>query len=281
LYLKKIELHGFKSFANRVAINFQKGINAIVGPNGCGKSNITDAVRWVLGEQSIRSLRGYKLEDVIFAGSHSKKPMGMAEVSITLDNEDNMLPVEYSEICIVRRAFRSGESEFYLNKTPCRLKDIQELLMDTGVGKDGYSIISQGQIDEILKCRPEERRALLEEAAGIAKHRTRKRQAEKRLDETVNNITRLDDILSEIRLLLIPLAEQKDKALEYKRLLDKYKQIDVNLHLAHFDKKNKKTILLLFQKHIQHQQFAGCLPNLFYLLKQLEYRFVLIVGQGS
>jgi chromosome segregation protein len=244
LYLKKIELHGFKSFANRVAINFQKGINAIVGPNGCGKSNITDAVRWVLGEQSIRSLRGYKLEDVIFAGSHSKKPMGMAEVSITLDNEDNMLPVEYSEICIVRRAFRSGESEFYLNKTPCRLKDIQELLMDTGVGKDGYSIISQGQIDEILKCRPEERRALLEEAAGIAKHKTRKRQAEKRLDETVNNITRLDDILSEIRLLLIPLAEQKDKALEYKRLLDKYKQIDVNLHLAHFDKKNKKTILL-------------------------------------
>lgn len=150
MFLKKIELHGFKSFANRVEIDFQPGINAIVGPNGCGKSNITDAIRWVLGEQSIRSLRGSKLEDVIFAGSRSKKPMGMAEVSITLDNYDKFIPIEYSEICIVRRAFRSGESEFYLNKTSCRLKDIQELLMDTGIGKDGYSIISQGQIDEVL-----------------------------------------------------------------------------------------------------------------------------------
>lgn len=240
MFLKKIELHGFKSFANRVEIDFQPGINAIVGPNGCGKSNIADAIRWVLGEQSIRSLRGSKLVDVIFAGSRSKKPMGMAEVSITLDNYDKFIPIEYSEICIVRRAFRSGESEFYLNKTLCRLKDIQELLMDTGIGKDGYSIIGQGQIDEVLTYHPDERRAIFEETAGITKHRARKREAEKRLDETVDNITRLDDILAEISLQLQPLADQKDKAIEYGRFANSLKQIDVNLHLACFDEKSER-----------------------------------------
>jgi len=231
LYLKKVEMQGFKSFADRVEIEFQPGVNAIIGPNGSGKSNIMDAIKWVLGEQSIRNLRGLKLEDVIFAGSTIKRPMGMAEVSIILDNTDNLIPLEYSEVSFTRRAFRSGESEFYLNKVPCRLKDIQEILMDTGIGKDGYSIIGQGQIDEVLKGRPEERRLILEEAAGIVKHKYRKHESEKRLEETVSNISRIDDILNEIKNQLDPLYAQKQTALEYRALSSKYKQIEIDLLL--------------------------------------------------
>ena len=231
MYLKKVEMQGFKSFADRVEIEFQPGVNAIIGPNGSGKSNIMDAIKWVLGEQSIRNLRGLKLEDVIFAGSTIKRPMGMAEVSIILDNTDNLIPLEYSEVSFTRRAFRSGESEFYLNKVPCRLKDIQEILMDTGIGKDGYSIIGQGQIDEVLKGRPEERRLILEEAAGIVKHKYRKHESEKRLEETVSNISRIDDILNEIKNQLDPLYAQKQTALEYRALSSKYKQIEIDLLL--------------------------------------------------
>ncbi|WP_422445886.1 chromosome segregation protein SMC [Thermoanaerobacterium sp. DL9XJH110] len=242
MYLKRVELHGFKSFADKVAIEFQPGINAIVGPNGSGKSNITDAIRWVLGEQSVKNLRGAKLEDVIFAGSNAKKPMGMAEVSIILDNSDNLLPVEYSEICFTRRVFRSGESEFYINRTPCRLKDIQEILMDTGIGKDGYSIISQGQIDDILTSRPEERRLIFEETAGIMKHKTRKKEAEKRLEETMNNLVRIDDVLAEIQYQLAPLAEQKEKALQYRDLLAQLKEVDVNLMLGEISKKETELL---------------------------------------
>ena len=204
LYLKRIELHGFKSFADRIILELQPGINAIVGPNGSGKSNIIDAIRWVLGEQSVRSLRGAKLEDVIFSGSDKKRPMGMAEVALTIDNSEHLIPLEYSEISFIRRAFRSGESEFYLNRTPCRLKDIQDLLIDSGVGKDGYSIIGQGRIDEILTCKPEERRVIFEEAAGIMKYRGRKKEAEKRLEETVDNISRVDDVIYEISSQLEP-----------------------------------------------------------------------------
>ncbi|MDN5312502.1 chromosome segregation protein SMC [Biomaibacter acetigenes] len=240
MYLKRVELHGFKSFADRIEIEFGPGINAIVGPNGSGKSNITDAIRWVLGEQSVRNLRGSKLEDVIFAGSNTKKPMGMAEVSITLDNSDKLLPLDYSEVCFTRRVFRSGESEFFLNKTPCRLKDIQEILMDTGIGKDGYSIIGQGQVDEILTGRSEERRAILEETAGIMKHKARKKEAEKRMEETVGNMVRIDDILAEIQNQLEPLKLQKEKALEYKRLLEQLKQLDINLLLAEISRIEKK-----------------------------------------
>ena len=231
MYLKRIELYGFKSFANRVELEFQPGINAIVGPNGSGKSNIIDAIRWVLGEQSVKILRGYKLEDVIFAGSHMKKPMGMAEVAIILDNSDRLIPLDYSEISFVRRTFRSGESEFFINKTPCRLKDIQEILIDSGVGKDGYSVISQGQIDEILTYRPEERRVIFEEAAGIMKHKIRKREAEKKLEETMDNILRIDDVINELLNQLEPLAEQKEIALKYNELSLSYKEIDVNLLL--------------------------------------------------
>ncbi|MDI3482069.1 MAG: chromosome segregation protein [Tepidanaerobacteraceae bacterium] len=232
MYLKKVELQGFKSFADRIEIEFGPGINAIVGPNGSGKSNITDAIRWVLGEQSMKSIRGSKLEDVIFAGSSKKKPMGMAEVSITLDNTDKLLPLEYSEVCFTRRVFRSGESEFYLNKTPCRLKDIQEILMDTGIGKDGYSIIGQGQVDLIITGHPDDKRAIFEETAGIMKHKARKKEAEKRLEETVSNMARIDDILAEIQNQLEPLKIQKEKALNYKKLYERLKQLDINILLS-------------------------------------------------
>lgn len=245
MYLKRIELCGFKSFANRVELEFQPGINAIVGPNGSGKSNIIDAIRWVLGEQSIKTLRGYKLEDVIFAGSHMKKPMGMAEVAITLDNSDRLIPLDYSEISFTRRTFRSGESEFYINKTPCRLKDIQEILIDSGVGKDGYSVISQGQIDEMLNYRPEERRLVLEEAAGIMKHRIRKREAEKKLEETMDNISRIDDVINELLNQLEPLGEQKDIALKYKELSLAYKEKDVSLLLSQRETMQKKLELVM------------------------------------
>ncbi|HHW02901.1 MAG TPA: chromosome segregation protein SMC [Thermoanaerobacterales bacterium] len=240
MYLKRVELHGFKSFADRIDIEFGPGINAIVGPNGSGKSNITDAIRWVLGEQSVRNLRGSKLEDVIFAGSNKKKPMGMAEVTITLDNSDKLLPLEYLEVSFTRRVFRSGESEFYLNRVPCRLKDIQEILMDTGIGKDGYSIIGQGQVDEILTGRSEERRAIFEETAGIMKHKARKKEAEKRMEETVDNMVRIDDILAEIQNQLEPLKLQKEKAQEYKKLAEQLKQLDVNLLLAEISRIKKK-----------------------------------------
>nr|WP_281797640.1 chromosome segregation protein SMC [Tepidanaerobacter syntrophicus] len=235
-----MELQGFKSFANRISLEFQPGINAIVGPNGSGKSNIVDAVRWALGEQSIKTLRGYKLEDVIFAGSSKRKPLGMAEVAITLDNSDNLIPLDYSEICFMRRTFRSGESEFYLNKTSCRLKDIQEILMDSGIGKDGYSIISQGQIDDILTCRPEERRAMLEETAGIAKYKLRKKEAEARLAETVNNVSRIDDIISEISSQLKPLAVQKDAALKYKELSLLLTNTEISLLVLQLEDREKR-----------------------------------------
>jgi len=268
LYLKRIELHGFKSFANRVELEFQPGINAIVGPNGSGKSNIVDAIRWVLGEQSVKMLRGYKLEDVIFAGSHMKKPMGMAEVAITLDNSDRLIPLDYSEISFIRRTFRSGESEFFLNKIPCRLKDIQEILIDSGVGKDGYSVISQGQIDEILTCRPEERRVIFEEAAGIMKHRIRKREAEKRLEETMGNISRIDDVITEILNQLEPLALQKDIALKYKELSLTYKKIDTNLLLSERENRQKK--LKYIMEELQNYQTA--LTKIHSLIESLKQK---------
>ena len=174
LYLKKIEIHGFKSFADKTEIVFESGITAIVGPNGSGKSNVFDAVRWVLGEQSAKTLRGNRMDDVIFAGTTQRKPVGMAEVSLTLDNKNNKLGIDYSEVTVTRRVYRSGESEYYINKSLCRLKDIREMFMDTGVGIDGYSIIGQGRIDDILNSKSGNRRLLFDEAAGIVKYRTRK-----------------------------------------------------------------------------------------------------------
>lgn len=182
MYLKSLEVHGFKSFANKIVFEFHNGITGIVGPNGSGKSNVGDAVRWVLGEQSAKQLRGSNMQDVIFSGTENRKPLGFAYVAITLDNSDHKLPIEYDEVKVARRVYRSGESEYLLNGTACRLKDVQELFYDTGIGKEGYSLIGQGQIDKILSGKPEERRELFDEAAGIVKFKRRKKAAQKNLE---------------------------------------------------------------------------------------------------
>ena len=191
MYLKSIEVQGFKSFANKITFDFHEGITGIVGPNGSGKSNVADAVRWVLGEQKVKSLRGSKMEDVIFAGTEARKPVGFASVSITFDNKDKKLPVEYDEVTVTRKVFRSGESEYRINGNSCRLRDIEELFYDTGIGKEGYSLIGQGRIDKILSGRADERRELFDEAAGIVKYKRRKTKAIKQLaienDNLVNN----------------------------------------------------------------------------------------------
>ena len=183
MYLKSIDVQGFKSFANKITFEFHNGITAIVGPNGSGKSNVGDAVRWVLGEQSAKQLRGGNMQDVIFSGTETRKPLGFAYVAITLDNSDHKLPIDYKEVTVARRLYRSGESEYLLNGTTCRLKDVQELFYDTGIGKEGYSIIGQGQIDKILSGKPEERRELFDEAAGIVKFKRRKNTAVKKLED--------------------------------------------------------------------------------------------------
>ena len=208
MYLKRLEIQGFKSFAERTTLELMPGITAVIGPNGSGKSNISDAIRWVLGEQSMKSLRGQKSEDVIFAGTQSRKSLGFAEVSLIFDNQDGRLPIEYTEVTVTRRLFRSGESEYLINKTQCRLKDIIELFMDTGIGKDGYSIIGQGRIDEILSNKSEDRRRVFEEASGIVKYKTRKIEAEKKLEQTKVNLLRINDIIYEIEQKIEPLKAQ-------------------------------------------------------------------------
>lgn len=216
MYLKRLEVQGFKSFADKTKLEFKPGIILVVGPNGSGKSNITDAIRWVLGEQSIKSLRGDKMEDVIFAGSEQRRSLGMAEVSLTIDNSSGLFPLEYNEITVTRRLYRSGESDFLINRVPCRLRDIHELFMDSGIGREGFSIIGQGKIDEVLSKKPEARRSLLEEAAGIVKYRYKKREAVKKLEDTENSLIRLNDIIGELSVQEGPLAEQSEKALDYK-----------------------------------------------------------------
>ncbi len=240
MYLKKLELQGFKSFADKTSLEFKPGITVVMGPNGSGKSNISDAVRWVLGEQSIRTLRGSKLEDVIFAGTQARKSVSFAEVDITIDNTDGKLPVDYTEVTITRRVYRSGDSEFYINKNQCRLKDIVELFMDTGIGRDGYSIIGQGRIDEILSTKSEDRRHIFEEAAGIVKYRTRKEEAEKKLENTRQNLTRINDIFSEIEKQLGPLEEQAETAKKFLDIREKLKYLEVGLFIANINKNKDK-----------------------------------------
>lgn len=215
LFLKRLDILGFKSFAQRVNIDFVKGVTAVVGPNGSGKSNITDAIRWVLGEQSVKSLRGAKMEDIIFAGSDGRKPLNYAEVTLTLDNEDQQLPLEYNEVSVTRRVYRSGDSDFYINKQSCRLKDIVDLFMDSGLGREAFSIISQGKVEEILSSKPEERRGIFEEAAGVLKYKNRKKKAEAKLNETQENLNRVDDILFELSSQIEPLKIQASIAKEY------------------------------------------------------------------
>ena len=239
MYLKKIEVQGFKSFANKLVFEFDNGITGIVGPNGSGKSNIADAVRWVLGEQSAKQLRGSKMEDIIFAGTQMRKPVSFASVSLTIDNSDHRLDVAYDEVTVARRVYRSGESEYYLNGNACRLKDINELFYDTGVGKECYSIIGQGQIDKILSGKPDERRELFDEAAGIVKFKRRKAAAQKSLDNESQNLVRISDILAELEKQVGPLARQSEKAREYLRLKEELKKFEVNLFLLESDSLTK------------------------------------------
>ena len=240
MYLKRLEMYGFKSFADKTVLDFMQGITTVIGPNGSGKSNISDCIRWVLGEQSLKSLRGAKSEDIIFAGTQNRKSLGFAEASLVFDNSDSKLPIEYNEVIVTRRIYRSGESGYFINKTPCRLKDVLELFMDTGIGKDGYSIIGQGKIDEILSNKSEDRRHIFEEAAGIVKYRTRKAESEKKLEQTKLNLLRINDIISEIESNIGPLKIQSEKAKKFLDLREKLKNIEVGLFLYNIDDyKNK------------------------------------------
>lgn len=228
MYLKRIEIAGFKSFADRTVIDFENNVTAVVGPNGSGKSNITEAIRWVLGEQSAKSLRGGKMPDIIFAGSDSRKPLNIAEVTVVLDNTDHYLPVEYSEISVTRRLRRTGESDFLLNKQHCRLRDIQELFMDSGLGKESFSIISQGKVEAIFSSKPEDRRGIFEEAAGVLKYKQRKKKAEQKLFETEDNLSRLQDIIYELEDQVLPLQVQSEAAKKFLRLKEELTQVDVS-----------------------------------------------------
>ena len=236
MYLKSIEVYGFKSFANKILFKFNKGITGIVGPNGSGKSNVADAVRWVLGEQSAKQLRGAKMEDVIFSGTELRKPQGSAYVAITLDNSDHVLPIDYNEVTVARGVYRSGESEYLINGVVSRLKDVNSLFFDTGIGKEGYSIIGQGQIERILSGKPEERRELFDEAAGIVKYKKNKASTEKALENERDNLSRVNDILSELEKQVGPLKEQSETARRFLIFKEELKKLDINAFLLDVDK---------------------------------------------
>ena len=235
MYLKSIEINGFKSFANKIVFEFPQGITGIVGPNGSGKSNIGDAVRWVLGEQSARQLRGAKMEDVIFSGTQSRRPMGFAYVAITFENANRIISLDYEEVTVARRVYRSGESEYLINGSSCRRKDIVELFYDTGIGKEGYSIIGQGQVEKILSGKIEDSRELFDEAAGIAKYKKNRTVTEKSLEQERQNLERVTDILAELEKQVGPLEQQSAKAKEYLKLRDEEKDIDTHLFLYDYE----------------------------------------------
>lgn len=247
MYLKKLEIQGFKSFADKTEIEFKDDITAIIGPNGSGKSNISDAIRWVLGEQSAKSLRGSKMEDIIFSGTDKRRALGFAEVSIIFDNKDKLIPIDYSEVVVTRRMFRSGESEFYINKNSCRLRDIRELFMDTGIGRDGYSIVGQGRIDEILSDRPEDRRGIFEEAAGIVKFKSKKLETEKKLADTEGNLVRIKDLAHEVRKQFESLEVEAKKATYFTELYEELKNLEINLYIEEIEELKKQIENLKFQ----------------------------------
>lgn len=249
MYLKKLEIQGFKSFADKTIFEFMPGITTVIGPNGSGKSNVSDAIRWVLGEQRAKSLRGGKMEDIIFTGTQNRKALNFAEVTITFDNNSGKLPVNFSEVAVTRRVYRSGESEYFINRSTCRLKDIVELFMGTGIGRDGYSIIGQGRIDEILSNNSEERRNVFEEAAGISKYKVRKLEAEKKLEATCQNLTRINDILKELEGQIGPLKTQSEKAEKYLLIRDELKTYEVNMFLH--DSEKIKASLLQIEEHMK------------------------------
>jgi len=255
MLLRRLEAYGFKSFADKTEIEFGPGITVVVGPNGSGKSNISDAIRWVLGEQSIRTLRGTKMEDVIFAGSSGRRPLGIAEVSLTFDNSDGTLPLDFNEVIITRRVFRSGDSEYFINKALCRLKDIYELLADTGLGRDAMSVIGQNKVDEILNSKPEERRLLFEDAAGITKYKQRKKEALRKLDETTQNLIRVSDITNEIQVQLVPLAESAERTTKYNKLYAELTACQITLLLNMLEKSEKMVESAALQKnHLTEQE---------------------------
>ena len=254
MYLKRLELQGFKSFADKTILEFKPGITSVIGPNGSGKSNISDSIRWVLGEQSMKSLRGTKSEDIIFSGTQNRKSLGFAEASIVIDNSDGKLPIEYSEVTVTRKIFRSGETGYFINKVPCRLKDVLELFMDTGIGKDGYSIIGQGKIDEILSNKSEDRRHIFEEATGIVRYRTRKQESEKKLEQTKLNLLRINDIISEIEANIEPLRMQSEKAKQFLNLREELKNIEVGLFIFRIEEYREKLKKLAEDIEIMNSQ---------------------------
>ena len=257
MFLKRLELYGFKSFADKTVLEFKPGITLVVGPNGSGKSNITDAIRWVLGEQSAKSLRGGRMEDIIFAGSEKRRSLSMAEVSLTIDNTDGDFPLEFNEVTVTRRLYRSGESEYQINKVPCRLKDIHELFMDTGVGREGFSLIGQGKVEEILLARPEERRIILEDAAGIVKYRYRKKEAAKKLEETRQHLLRIDDLLLELEGQREPLARQAEEARRYKQIKEELDQLEAGMIAGEIRSAQEKLEDLLGELGILEKELLG------------------------
>src|SRR5258706_5037331 len=228
MYLKNLEIVGFKSFSDRSKLDFEPGITAVVGPNGCGKSNIIDAIRWCLGEMSVKSLRSNLMMDVVFNGSGSRPPQNMAEVTLTFDNTDKRLPIDFSDVAISRRLFRSGESEYFINKTQCRLRDIRELFLDTGMGEDGYSSIEQGKVEWILQAKPEERRELFEEAAGVSKYRARREEALRKLERVDIDLSRLADIVAVTSEQIRKLENSVAKAKTYQRVREELKEMEVS-----------------------------------------------------
>src|SRR5690625_2146602 len=247
MYLKRLESVGFKSFAERINIEFVPGVTAVVGPNGSGKSNITDAIRWVLGEQSAKSIRGSKMEDIIFQGSDTRRALNVAEVALVLDNSDKELPLDYDEVSVTRRVYRSGESEFYINKQSCRLKDIIDLFMDSGLGREAFSIISQGKVEEVLSSKAEERRIIFEEAAGVLKYKQRKKKAEYKLAETDENLNRVEDIIYEIEQQINPLHEQSQLAKKYVEQRDLLKQQEISLLITEIEQLHEQWRELLLE----------------------------------
>ena len=280
MYLKRLEMQGFKSFADKTVLEFMPGITTVIGPNGSGKSNISDCIRWVLGEQSLKSLRGLKSEDVIFSGTQNRKSLGFAEASLVIDNSDQKLPIEYNEVIVTRRIYRSGETGYFINKVPCRLKDVLELFMDTGIGKDGYSIIGQGKIDEILSNKSEDRRHIFEEAAGIVKYRTRKAESEKKLEQTKLNLLRINDIINEIEGNIGSLKSQSEKARKYLNLREELKNIEVGLFLHNIDdyKNQMNTIAenidILETQKVKEDEVSNNLQNEKEELKELVDKLI-------
>lgn len=281
MYLKSIEVHGFKSFANKIKFDFHNGITGIVGPNGSGKSNVADAVRWVLGEQKVKQLRSSSMQDVIFAGTENRKPQSYAYVAITLDNTDHALALDYNEVTIARRVYRSGESEYLINGTTCRLKDVHELFYDTGIGKEGYSIIGQGQIDKILAGKPEERRELFDEAAGIVKYKRRKATAQKKLENEQANLVRVNDILSELEKQIGPLERQSEAARTFLKKRDELKTYDVNMFLMEAERLNGLLKEVETNQTIAEQEFAAAEKSFEQIRAQYEQMEQDIAGKDQ